>query len=251
MSFLGNLSNAIIYQPLYNALIGLYDIIPDLGISIIILTVLIRVALLPVARKSIQSQKKMQELQPEIKKIQKKYKDDKQKQGKLIMDLYKKNGTNPASGCLPMIVQIVVLIALYRVLMAGISFDGQNNLLYSFIKNPKEINPLAFGFFDLSKPNLILALAAAVFQFWQSKMMMAKKNKGEKVEKKKEEQETDFSTIMQQQMLYMGPLLTLLIGTRLPSGLLLYWVISTLFMIGQQYFILEDKSKKEAESLTN
>jgi len=240
MSAIKGFFTLIIYQPLYNALIAIYNIIPDLGITIIILTLIIRLLLNPVAKKSIESQKKLQEIQPEVKKVQEKYKNDKQKQGQAIMELYKKNNVNPTSGCLPLIIQLIFLIALYRVFMAGLSSNGDGSLLYSFISNPGTLNPIAFGFLDITKPNFVLAVVAAILQFFQTRMMMAtnKKPKNEQTDK-----EPDFSTLFQQQMMYAGPIITLIIGIQFPSGLILYWAVTTLYMIVQQYFVFKKEKK--------
>lgn len=248
MSFIINIFHVIIYQPLYNALIGIYDIIPDLGIAIIILTVIIRVLLIPLSKKSIESQKKMQEIQPEIKKIQEKYKNDKQKQGQVMMEFYKKNKINPASGCLPLIVQLIVLIALYRVFMVGVGMVNGDGLLYSFVPQPESINHIAFGFLDITAKSIPLAIISAGLQYWQTKMMMAKNKKPES-EARKKEGEPDFSAIMQKQMLYMGPIITLFIGFQFPAALPLYWMVTTLFMIGQQYFIFNKDKEKEPKQL--
>ncbi len=238
MGFIVDIFNLLIYRPLFNGLIGIYDLIPDLGIAIIILTIIIRILLLPLSKKSIQSQKKMQEIQPELKKIQEKYKHDKQEQGRRIMQFYKEKKINPASGCLPLIIQLIILIALYNVFMAGIDFNGQSDLLYSFIGNPGSINPISLGFLDITQRNIFLAVVASALQFWQTKMIMKKTKKREEDKpSKKETDEPDFATIMQQQMLYIGPLLTFIIGLQFPAGLPLYWIVTTLFMIGQQYFI--------------
>ncbi len=98
MTFVKSLFSTFIYQPLYNLLIIFYVIIPDLGVAIIALTVVTRLLLMPLSKKSIESQKKMQELQPELKKIQEKYKHDKQLQGKKVMEFYTEKGVNPAGG---------------------------------------------------------------------------------------------------------------------------------------------------------
>lgn len=229
----------VIYQPLYNALIILYNFIPDLGVAIILLTVFIRLLLLPMAKKSIESQKKMQEIQPELNKLKEKYKDDRQKQSLEQMALFKKYDINPASGCLPMIVQIIFLIALYKVFMAGINAENHLGLLYGFVQDPGKLNPMAFGFLNLAKSSIFLAAVAAVLQFWQTKMMMAK----QPVVEKKDGEEPDFQTIMQKQMLYIGPFMTLFIGYKFPAGLPLYWLTTTIFMIAQQYYILETEKK--------
>jgi len=250
MEFISTIFNSAIYQPLYNALIFLYNLFPDLGVAIILLTLIIRVMLISLSKKSIESQKKMQEIQPEIKKLQEKYKNDKAKQSQAVMQLYKERKINPASGCLPMIIQLIILIALYQVFLAGISFNGDGNLLYSFVKNPGTVNHLAFGLIDITKSNLFLAFIAAILQFWQTKMLMAKNNKAtenKKIDEKKPESEPDFSTIMQKQMLYMGPVLTFIFGAKFSAGLPIYWITTTLFMIAQQYWIVaKEFPKKES-----
>lgn len=249
MEFIKGIFTTIIFQPLYNALIALYVVFPDLGVAIILLTIGIRLLLLPTSKKSIESQKKMQEIQPEIKKIQQRYKNDKQLQGKKVMEFYKKKKVNPASGCLPLIIQLIFLIALYRVFLLGLNTEGTSDLLYSFAKDPGVLNPITFGIIDLSQPHIPLAIIAAALQFVQGKMMMKNNKKRQDAMQKKskdENKDPDFSTMLQQQMIYMGPIITLVIGLRFPSGLILYWTVTTIFMIIQQYLILKKDDVKPA-----
>ncbi len=256
---MGFIFNELIYKPLYNLLVFTYDIIPihDFGIAIIIVTLLIKFLLVPLSKKQIESQKRMQELQPRIKEIQEKYKKDKEKQSRALMEFYKTNKTNPFSGCLPTIFQLIFLIAIYRVLFnisqGGLIVDG--NSLYSFVENPGQINQFFLGIVDLSKsldlshlgikniPHIILVILAALSQYFQTKMMMA--NMPKTSNNKANNQ--DFSQIMTQQMLYMGPLLTLFIGIKFPAGLALYWLISTIFAIIQQQSLMAEKNLKKAE----
>jgi len=252
MSLITGFFSATIYQPLFNVLIGIYNVIPDLGVSIVLVTVMIRLLMLPLSRKSIESQKQMQEIQPQIKEIQAKFKNNKQKQGEAIMKFYKEKKVNPASGCLPLIIQLIILIALYRVFLAVIDYDSATTLLYSFVSNPMEIKSISLGFLDVTavgKINLPLALVTAGLQYWQGKMMMQRTQKNKPVEKKDPNKEPEFGEIMQKQMLYMGPVLTLVIGLSFPAGLLIYWFITTLFMVGQQYWIL-NKEKNTPEKAT-
>jgi YidC/Oxa1 family membrane protein insertase len=222
-------------------------------VAIIISTVIVKVLLIPLSKKQIESQKKMQELQPKIKEIQIKHKKDKEKQSRAMMELYKESKTNPFSGCLPMIVQLIFLIAIYRVLFnistAGLIVNQAD--LYAFIANPGQINKMFVGMVDLaaaidfsqitvqSIPHIALVILAAAAQFIQTKMLMnkspVKANKNE---------EPDFSEIMTKQMLFLGPLLTLFIGIKFPAGLALYWLVSTVFMVIQQVY-MERKSKKQ------
>ncbi len=251
MEIISNIFSIILYQPLYNALIFVYNIIPDLGASIIIITVIIRVILLPLSKKAIESQKKMQEIQPELKAIQEKYKNNAQKKGEEMMKFYKEKKVNPAAGCLPLVIQIIILIALYRVFLnASIHFDNQSNLLYSFISSPELINPISFGIIDITQRSIPLAIISAGLQFWQTKMMMTKQQK-QKKSKEEETKEPDFATIMQQQMLYVAPIMTFVIGLSFPAALPVYWIVTTLFMIGQQYYILHKENNSNDSKDSN
>lgn len=241
MELLITIFNQILYQPLFNGLIWLYNVIPghDLGIAIIALTVLIRLIFYPLSQKAIRSQKAMAKLQPEIKEIRKKYKD-KQEQAKAMMDLYKKYKINPLSGCLPILIQFPILIALYRVFFTGLDpqkLDG----LYSFVARPETLDLMFLGIVDLSQRSIVLALLAGLFMFIQSKMIMPKKmmqqGGGLKIGG------MDFSSLMGQQMTYFMPLITVFIAWNLPAALPLYWIVITLFGIIQQHFTkLEIKS---------
>jgi len=245
----------LIYQPIYNVLFGLYNIVGDFGVAIIIMTIAIKALLIPLSRKQIKSQKEMQELQPKIKKLQKKYKKDKEQLSKKTMALYKEHKVNPAAGCLPLIIQMVIFITMYRVIInvsGGDVIAAQADHLYSFIPAPEVINGLFLGIMQLSEPNVILAVLTAAAQFYQLKMMQTKNTKKdeEKKEEKKDTNEPDFASIMQKQMLYIVPVMTLFIGLKFPSGLALYWFASTAFMIAQQWFII-NKEKKEKEPATS
>jgi YidC/Oxa1 family membrane protein insertase len=253
MSFL---FNEIIYKPIYNLLIFVYSAIPfaDFGVAIILVTILIKLLLIPLSKKQIESQKKMQELQPRIKELQAKYKNDKEKQSRALMELYKEKKTNPFSGCLPLIVQLIFLIAIYRVLFniseAGLTVNAAD--LYSFVPNPGQIERMFAGIIDLasvlnlsnltlfSLPQIILIVLAAGSQYVQTKMLMGKQAA------LPAGKDADFSQMMSKQMLYLGPLLTLFIGIKFPAGLALYWLVSTVFMIVQQY-LLEKKELPETK----
>ncbi|MFH1461175.1 MAG: YidC/Oxa1 family membrane protein insertase [Patescibacteria group bacterium] len=232
MDIIISVFNEVLYRPLFNALIWLYNIIPgqDLGIAIIVLTILIRFILYPLSRKSIQSQKAISKLQPQIKEIQKKYKN-KEEQARQMMALYRKYKVNPMSGCLPILIQLPILIALYRVFFTGLDPERLNGL-YSFINQPESLNFVFLGIVDLSQRSVVLALMAGLFQFIQSRMIIPKL-------KQRQGAKTgglDFSSMMSQQMLYFMPLITVFIAWNLPAALPLYWIVITLFGIIQQYF---------------
>jgi YidC/Oxa1 family membrane protein insertase len=238
MEFFISAFNTILYQPLLNALIFLYQYLPgrDFGVAVIVLTVLIRILLYPLMMKSIKSQKVLSELQPKIQEIQSKYKDDKEKQTKEMMALYQKEKINPFGGCLPILLQLPILIALYRVFWKGLE-PGAMNYLYSFVPNPGAIDPTFLGLINLAVPSIGMAFLAGIVQFFQSKMLVPKTKKT----KPQEGQMAQFSGMMQKQMLYFFPVLTVFILWKLPAALGIYWIITALFSIGQQYLILKPK----------
>lgn len=226
----------VLCRPLFNLLILLYNIIPghDFGLAIILSTIIIKILLIPSSRSAIRSQKDLTELQPKIKEIQEKYKSDKEKQGLALMELYKAHKINPFGGFLTLLVQIPILIALYRVFWTGLDPDKLNGL-YSFIRHPGVINPFFLGIIDLSKASPILAVLAGISQFIQTRMMTPKL--------KKIDHKADTMSLVNQQMLYMMPFLTIIIVWKLPGGLPLYWTVITLFSIIQQYFVLKKRNE--------
>jgi YidC/Oxa1 family membrane protein insertase len=232
------------YRPILNTLIILVSFVPghDLGSAIILITIIIKLILYPLSKKAIISQKALQDLQPKLEDLKTKHKDNKEELSKAMLGLYKDNNVNPFSSCLPMLVQLPFLIAIFQVFKAGLG-EKAVQLSYSFVSIPNNINMVFLGVFDLSKPNIILAVLAGIAQFWQSKMIMGKKKKqaSESLANDKEK-ESDFASVMSSQMLYMGPIFTIMIGLSLPGGLSLYWLISTLLTAFQQLYIIKRDS---------
>lgn len=237
--------NEILVRPLFNALIFLYETVAffDLGIAIIMLTLIIRFALYPLSQKAIKSQKDMFKIQPEVKEIQEKYKDKKEEQVKKVMALYKEKKVNPFSGCLPILIQLPVLIALYWVFLSGFDSGSLDNL-YSFVQNPGEINYIFLGFMDISEKNLYIALIAGIFQFYQSKMVLKQQEKSRKNIKTTNSKNKfdDVSVSISKQMTYVMPVITVVIAGSLHAGIAIYWATTTLFSVLQQWYVF---SKKE------
>lgn len=236
---------AIAYDPIYNLLILFYNIIPfkDFGIAIILTTLLIRLLIYPISRKQITSQKKLQELQPKIKEVQAKFKDNKEEQAKQMMQLYKEHGVNPISGCFPIIIYLIVFIAIYQVIIhiTGTNFLADPNHLYSFVSNPGPINHLFLNFLDLTKPNIILAIITAIAQYFQMRQILGNQPMPKLADSKGDM--SDFASIMNKQMLYIAPAATLFIGVTFPAALSVYWLTSTLFMLVQQHLTLKHVQK--------
>ncbi len=246
----------ILNQPILNALIILYKLLfSNLGLAIIALTALIRLALIPLTNPQLKSAQKMQELNPELEKLKKKYKDDKQKLMQAQLELYKKNGINPAAGCLPQILQLVILISLYQVfnqvITAGADVVAKiNQSLYSFVKlSPQTALNLNFLYLNLSRPDLIyipglpfalpglFVILAALFQFLSSKMMTPVVQTEQKESDLTEKKSDDFAVALQKQMLYLLPIMTIIFGYTMPSGVMIYWLAFSFFSFIQQLLI--------------
>lgn len=235
---MASLYHALLYQPLYNALIWLYDVLPgrDIGVAIIILTILIRLALLPFSRQALKSQKALQKIQPELEAIKKAHKDDRERQAKEMMALYAREKVNPMASCLPLLVQLPILIALYRVFIAGLHNSSFVDL-YSFVQNPGSINPISFGFLNLLAPSIFLAILAGVTQYFQAWQLSRTRPPQPKTQGSKDE---DMLAVMNMQMLYFMPILTIVISWKLPAGLALYWATTNIVQVVQQYFVFRD-----------
>ena len=237
--FLVNIFHNFLYQPLFNLLVLLYNYIPghDFGVAIILLTLAIKFILYPLSVKAFNSQIAIQKIQPQIQEIQKIYKEDKEKQAKETLEIYKKEKINPFSGLFLAFIQLPILIALYWVFWNGLKPE-ELTYLYGFVSNPGQIDAIFLGIIDLSKANVILAVLAGITQFYQTKMLTPKPGP-------KKEGGPDFSQIMQKQMLYFFPAFTVIILLNLPSALGLYWTVSGIFSIIQQSLLLKKNKKTQ------
>ena len=231
---ISNLFHTIFYQPLLNALIVLYQIIPgnDFGIAVLCLTLLIKFLLFPINLKSIKSQKTMSKLQSELEEVKKKFKDNKEEMVKQTMMVYQKEKINPFSGLFLVLLQLPVLLALYKVFTKSI-LAGELEHLYSFVSTPQMIDP-KFLTINLAQPNFILAFFASIFQFIQSKIQIR-----QNFQKKNSSKQgsSDFTNIFQKQMIYFFPAFSFLILLKIPSAIGLYLIGSTIFTILQTMYV--------------
>jgi YidC/Oxa1 family membrane protein insertase len=238
---LANIWNIVLYKPLLNALAFLVSTIPggDIGLAVIILTLFVKIILLPLSQRSIESQIKMNSLAPLLKKI----KDSgasKEEQAKKTFELYKTYKTNPFSGCLLVLIQIPIIFALYYVFLKELNFD--NSSLYSFINIPEKINMNFLGLVDISKKGiLVLAVLAGVSQFFQAYFMP----KPATNTTDKGSFQDNLSRSMQTQMKYIFPFVVAFIAYSVSGAIALYWITSNTFAICQQLYA----NKKSKNSL--
>src|SRR3989344_913655 len=223
-----NIWDVLLITPLTTALLTLYQVVGNnLGWAIIALTALLKIVLFPLSLPAIRSAKIQQEIRPQMEKLKKKYKNDRQGLARAQMELFRQKGVNPLAALLPTILQIVLLIALYQVLITNLTNGGLN---------------VRFLFWDLSQrdPYFILPFAAAAAQFALSKMMFPQVSAEHAVthlamKAKAEAKTEDFAAAFQKQSLYFFPILTFIFGFQFPAGLMLYWFTTTILQIPQQW----------------
>src|SRR5690606_25945435 len=217
--------NTILFNPLYNALVFLSGVMPgnDIGLAIIVLTLIVKVILLPIYHQSIKAQLKIKELEPELKKIKEKYKEDRQEQAKQTMDLYKLYNINPFSAIILLFLQLPIVLALFWVFIRG--FELNLDILYSFVVAPEVINTSLLGLVNIAESSFFIALLVGFSQFIQMNLSLPP------VPKKKKEFsfKDDFARSMNLQMRYMMPVIIVFIASTFPSAVAIYWLTSNLF----------------------
>jgi YidC/Oxa1 family membrane protein insertase len=247
--------------PFVNALFGLYYLVGNFGVAVILVTIIIKLILLPLVWPSLKSAQKIREIQPKLNKLKEKYGKDKQAMAKAQMDLYKQEGINPLSGCLPQILQIVVLLLFFSAFNMVTGFSGRTKgsveqinaqLIPSFrIDENFKFNLNFFGS-DLSTTpakivkeginiNLllpaILLLGSGLLQYFGAKLMMPNPKADMVVVKETKDKEDDMMASMRTQSMYMMPAMTIFIGWNFSLGMLLYWFTTSALMIGQQVLV--------------
>ena len=254
--------NTFFYEPLYNGLIFLVSVIPgaDIGIAVVLLTLIVKGALFPFTHKGIQTQSKLRTLEPDIKDLKEKHSKDKQEQARQVMELYRKHGVSPFSGCLTVLVQLPVIFALYWVFWKGLSFDPallnelpyipghintallNHDILYSFVHMPEFVKTHFLGFIDMTGKSILLALLAGVSQYFQIKLSMP--DVGKLSLKSTGSLKDDLVQSMKFQMRYILPIFVSVFAYTISAAVALYWVTSNAFSIVQELLV-----KRKAEAL--
>ncbi|MEK7176169.1 MAG: YidC/Oxa1 family membrane protein insertase [Patescibacteria group bacterium] len=235
MSFL---YHTFFLDPLYNAMIFLFKVLPwaDAGIIVIILTIFVRLILFPLSRKAVLTQVKMAQIGPELEAIKEKYKDKSEEQARRTLALYKEKGVNPFSGILVIIVQIPIILALYRIFL---DFPKVNAaVLYPFIKVPEHVNTLFFGLVDISGKSASMAILAAASTYFQLHISTQGQSKP-----KGNSFGDNLTRNMQGQMKYFFPILVFFISYKISGAIALYWLTTNLFSILQELFVRKNITK--------
>ncbi len=226
------------YAPLYNGLIWFINIIPfhSVGLAVILFTCIVKIIIFPLSQQSVKTQFEMKKIEPELNEIKLKYKDDKQVQAEKVMQLYKDKGINPFAGILLMIIQFPILIALYWVFLKGGLPKIDVKSIYSFTKIPSIINMDLFGISVASK-NIVFAVFVALAQFLQMQITLPKPKKVDSKDGKDPGFGDELAKSMNMQMKYVMPVVMFFIAENFPVVVSLYLITSSLFAIGQEYYM--------------
>lgn len=246
---IGHFFHVVLIQPLFNLLAVVYAVLPlhDFGLAVIIFTVLIRLLLWPLVNRQLHSQRAMQSLQPEVARIRKEAKGDRQKESQLLMELYKEREVSPFGSLGLLLIQLPIFWALFYVLRDMVKAGQIDQLAYSWVKHMQAIkdvlqhhggiiNPTFLGYFNLAHPAPILAVTAGLAQYFQTKQLMPKQQGG------------DVQARAMQSTAIVVPVITILVGLTLPSALALYWTVTSLIAILQQWLILREDVQELEEA---
>lgn len=227
-----NFFKTIIYTPLYNLLILILNVDwVDVGLAAIILTVLVKLLLYPLSKKATITQLKMKEKEGELLAIKEKYKN-REEQALKVMEFYKTNNINPFSSIFTILFQIPIVFSLYYIFFRSGLPIIDTNLIYSFIKAPASVSMTLFGFIDMSQKSIILALLAAASTFGQ--MHLSSPNT---LTNNQSGNTEDFAKIMAKQMKYTMPIVVFLVSWKISAVVSLYWFVSNLIGIAQDFYI--------------
>lgn len=234
---ISSIFGALIYNPLYNALIFLVTVVPggDVGLAVVSLTILVKLILFPLSKKATETNMKMKDVQPKVKEIQEKHKDNREMQAVEILALYREHKLNPFSSILVIFIQIPIILGLYWVFLKAGWPDIHTDILYSFVQVPEQVNTMFFGFLNVLERSIPLAVLVGLTQYFQVKFampIMENKKSGTSPSFKE-----DLAKSMQFQMRYVLPIFIAVIAYTLSSAISLYWITSNLFMIGQEMVI--------------
>jgi len=270
----------LILQPIFNLLVGIYSLIPggDFGVALIIFTILVRFALYPLLKKQLHQTQIMKKLQPELAKIKKRAKGNKQLESMQMLELYKQHGVNPFRSIGILLIQLPIFIALYHVIqiftahrdqVAKYAYDFMENIgpVKQLIEHPDEFNEKLFGIVDLTKSAIttngidvflvLLAIVAAVTQYIMSKQTMPHSETDRRLRdvmaeaaNGKQADQAEMNAIMMRKMVKVLPIFMFFIMISVPGALALYYAVSNIVAVAQQSYLLR-KDEEELEEIAD
>lgn len=234
---ISSIFNTVIFQPLYNGLILLIDTLPfvDAGIVVIIFTVIVKIFLLPLSIKASKSQIEMKNAEKDLQVLKEKHKDSKEVLAQKTIEYYKEKGINPFAGIFILIIQLPIIIGLYRVFMRSGLPEINTQMLYSFVIVPDYVNMMFFNIINIAQKSITLAIIAGITTYFQISLASAV-NKND-INNNQKGLQNDIAKAMSVQMKYIFPIIVTFISYSISGALALYWITSNLFSIGQEIYI--------------
>jgi YidC/Oxa1 family membrane protein insertase len=244
-----SLFHALVYDPIYNALIFLVAVLPygDVGFAIIVLTIFVKLILFPLSLKAARTQLLVRDIEPKLKEIREKYKNSREEQARKTLELYREKGINPFATLFLAILQIPIILGLYLVFFYEKLPEIDISLLYSFTLVPDSFNLLFLGFINVTEISFVLALLAGITQYIQVRYAVPKP-----LPRKDGEMPTfttEFARSMHLQMQYVLPLIIFGVSYYVAAAIPLYFIVSNLFAIGQELYLrrtIKNNPKTEA-----
>ncbi len=237
------LFNTLIFHPLYNGLILLMNLLPfaDAGVIVIIFTIIVKFILLPLSIKASKAQLQMKSIEKDLNAIKEKYKDNKEEQSKQTIQYYKDNGINPFASIFILIIQLPIIIGLYRIFLKSGLPVINTLILYSFVHTPSTVNMMFLGLIDIAQKSIILAIFAGLTTYIQMHLATASQpaNTGKGMQQ-------DMARAMAVQMKYFFPVIVVFISYSISAGVALYWITSNVFAIVQEMYIQKKYHKAVA-----
>lgn len=228
------------FDPIYNSLVFFIDVIPggDVGVAIILTTILVKVVLLPLSIKAAKTQYVMRQIEPELKALKEKFKDKREEQARAMMELYRKSGINPFASIFLVLLQLPIIISLYFSVArgGGVPLPEINiDLLYAFIPQPQTITMVFLGIIDITTKSIPLALLAGVLQFFHAQLTIPKAEP--KAEGTEPSFKDDFARSLQLQMRYVMPAIIAVVAYTTSAAIAIYFTVSSITAIAQEYIV--------------
>jgi len=226
--------HTLISQPLYNGLIALMHLLPfaDVGVIVIVFTIIVKLILLPLSLKASRAQIQMKAIEKDLSSIKEKYKDNKEEQSRQTIQYYKDNNINPLAGILILIIQLPIVIGLYRIFLKSGLPQINTAMLYSFVHPPASVNMIFLHTANIAQKSIILALIAGLTTYFQ----ISQANSSSKSSPSTGIQ-GDMAKAMAMQMKYFFPVMVTFISYSISGALALYWITSNVFAIVQEIYI--------------
>jgi YidC/Oxa1 family membrane protein insertase len=231
------LFHTLFYNPLYNGLVFLISILPhkDVGIAVILFTVLVKLVLYPLTKSSIITQGKMRLLEPQMKEIREKYKNNREELARKTMEFYRENKIKPFSSMFLILIQFPIILGLYFVFLNGGLPNINTSILYSFVKPPEGVNMEFLGLINIALPSIFLGLLAAISQYFQARLSIPIPPKKEGGGKNTFSE--DLAHSMSIQTRYILPAIIFIASFKFSGAVALYWLTGNIFTIGQELYL--------------